>query len=129
MKTKSMNFLAAINNGNKTEFTEKKKQNSFVQEKETSTDENYINNAKDSEVICRTEELVNMCEEFILDSLLFDNPLLMKHHLGYKNFITEMINIFQNNIEVIIQEKDEQESDNEEDLDLSDLYYTDQDRL
>jgi hypothetical protein len=31
MKTKSMNFLAAINNGNKTEFTEKKKQNSFVQ--------------------------------------------------------------------------------------------------
>jgi len=129
MKTKSMDFLAAISNGNKKEFTEQKKQNNFVQDKEISIDENYINNAKDSEVICRTEELVDMCEEFILDSLILDNPLLMKHHLGYKNFVTEMINIFQNNIEVIIQEKDEQESDIEEDLDLSDLYCIDQDRL
>lgn len=129
MKPESMNFLNAIKSGDKTTFTEHKKQNSFIQNKEISIDENYINNVKDSEIISRTEELIDKCEEFVLDTLLYDKPLLIKHHLGYKNFITEMLHIFQNNIDVIIQEKDEQESDSEDELDISDLYYYDTDKL
>jgi len=129
MISKSMDFLNAIKSGKKTTFAEYKKQNISTQKKEISIDEDYINNTKDSEIIYRTEELIDKCEEFVLDTLLYDKPLLITHHLGYKNFITEMLHIFQNNIDVIIQEKDEQESDSEDDLDISDLYYYDTDKL
>jgi len=127
-----MNFLNAVKNGNTTQFytTKPESKSKPSLDKDVSIDENYINNVKDSEIICRSEELTNICEEFIADTLLFDNPLLMKHHLGYKNFVIEMLNIFQNNISVVINEKDEQETDIDEELDvsdLSDLYYYDQD--
>lgn len=123
-----MNFLDALKNGNNSEF-QKEKETTFVRETKISVDENYINNTCDSEITCRTPELIDICEEFVSDSIMYDNPLLLKHHLGCKNFINEMLQLFQDNITVRIELKEDTESDSDDDLDLSDLYNYDHERL
>jgi len=85
-------------------------------------DENYLKNVEDSFISDLLPELIDMCNFFVEESLIMKNPILMKHHYGKENFVSEIINIFQENAYVNIIEEEEEESELEDDLDPMDIY-------
>tara|TARA_B100001250_G_scaffold71856_1_gene58227 strand:+ start:2421 stop:2801 length:381 start_codon:yes stop_codon:yes gene_type:complete len=85
-------------------------------------DENYLKNVEDSFISGLLSELIDMCNFFVEESLTMKNPILMKHHYGNKNFVSEIMNLFQENAYVDIIEEEEEESELEDDLDPIDIY-------
>lgn len=96
----------------------------------TPTDEeNYKDNVNNSVITNLLPELQEMCTEFVNDTLLSKNPILLAHHTGYRNFVIEMMNLFEDRCEVNITEGIEEESDAEEDLDPMDIYNISNDKF
>ena len=89
---------------------------------QTDEEDNYSKNVQDSGVAYFLPELQLMCEKFVNDSLYLDEPLLMKHHTGYRNFVIEMMNMFEENAYIEVVEAVEEDSEAEEDFDPTDLY-------
>jgi hypothetical protein len=85
-------------------------------------DEMYLKNAIDSEKIFHLNELRDLCEDFINECALLDEPLLIRHFLGLDNFTNMMIDLFEETMTVEISENIDEISESEEDLDPSDLY-------
>jgi len=92
-------------------------------------EENYKNNVKDSVITYLLPELHEMCTEFVNDTILLKNPILLAHHTGYKNFVIEMMNLFEENCDVNITEEIEEDSELEEDLDPMDIYNISNDKF
>ena len=89
---------------------------------EVSNEENYILNLKDSILTEVSLHIESLCKNFIENDLILDQPLLMMHHTGYKNFTNEILNIFQNNLEIIVEEKEETDTELDDDeFDLLEL--------
>ena len=55
-------------------------------------------------------ELQHMCEEFVETTLEMDCPLLMRHHTKHRDFIVEMMNLFEESVYVQVTETVESES-------------------
>uniref|UniRef100_A0A6C0L305 Uncharacterized protein n=1 Tax=viral metagenome TaxID=1070528 RepID=A0A6C0L305_9ZZZZ len=85
-------------------------------------DENYLKNVEDSFISDLLPELIDMCNFFVEESLNMKNPILMKHHYGQTNFVSEIMNLFQENAYVNIIEQEEEESELEDELDPIDIY-------
>tara|TARA_Y100000389_G_C17470562_1_gene530175 strand:- start:3773 stop:4162 length:390 start_codon:yes stop_codon:yes gene_type:complete len=93
-------------------------------------DENYFANTQDSEKIFGFDDIRDMCECFIEDTLLMDRPLLYKHHIGLKNFTNDILQLFEKSVEVeiieLIHESDDEENTIDElnDIIIDELYKT-----
>lgn len=120
-----MNFLKALEKEtpeNITPFQEKKTHIVVNNEYIDNVDEMYYKNVKDSVITYHLPELQHMCEDFVKETLFLDCPMLAKHHQGYKNFVVEMMSIYENHTDVAITEmQDEDGSDSEAELDPSDI--------
>ena len=80
-------------------------------------------------IIYYLPELQNLCEHFVEETLLLDNPLLEKHHCGYSNFVSEMMSLYESTTSVEIEEQEEESmTDSEDDLDPSDIIYQNDDK-
>jgi hypothetical protein len=87
-----------------------------------SHEQNFMLNKEDSLLINVIEDLNKLCNNFIEESLIPDEPLLMRHHTGLDDFKLKLLEIFQDNVGVEITELDE-ESDGESDIDSIDMLY------
>jgi len=87
-----------------------------------SNEQNFVLNKEDSLLINVIEDLNKLCNNFIEESLIPDEPLLMRHHTGLDDFKLKLLEIFQDNVGVEITELDE-ESDGESDIDSIDMLY------
>tara|TARA_B100001250_G_scaffold71855_1_gene58219 strand:+ start:1322 stop:1705 length:384 start_codon:yes stop_codon:yes gene_type:complete len=85
-------------------------------------DENYLKNVEDSIITGLLSELQDMCMCFVEDSLIMENPILIKHHYGRRSFVSEILNLFQETAYVDISEEEEEESEEEDELDPIDIY-------
>ena len=121
-----MNYLDALKSNQKLVKETKVSQitETYVKQ-ELTHEEDYIKNVEDSGVIYVLPELQLMCEEFVDTTIAMDYPLLVKHHTNYRNFVIEMMNLFEENVYVTVTETVESESESDEDLDLMDLYNDD----
>ena len=125
-----MNYLAAIN---KTRVVGKKQvcvnipvHHSVIENDTIDIESSYLENMKDSHIIYWSQDIIDFWTNFIEDTLLFDIPLLIKHHTGYKNFLVEIVNFIQSNLETEIkyhENESEREDENFDDLNLLDEMY------
>tara|TARA_Y100000389_G_scaffold195790_1_gene227733 strand:- start:2834 stop:3196 length:363 start_codon:yes stop_codon:yes gene_type:complete len=93
-----------------------------VSQPKQTIDEMYIDNVKDSEMIQSISELRDLCDNFIQECDTLDNPLLIRHFLGYENFTEKMLELFEDTMTVEVKEEEDVYSENENDLDPSDLF-------
>jgi len=121
-----MNYLQAA----KKEVTEVQKTLDFKEKREQvpielTDEENYIYNVHDSNIISKFDDLRELCDMFIEESLLLDKPLLYKHHIGLRDFTTELLNLIQNCTETVIENQSEDEEntiDELNDIIIDELY-------
>ena len=101
-----------------------------VETKPLTEDEHYLLNVQDSMITYYLPELQHLCEDFIEETLHLDNPLLEKHHCGYRNFVLEMMTFYESTTSVEIEEQEEESmTDLEEELDPSDIIYQNEDKF
>lgn len=89
-------------------------------------DECFIENSKDSHIIYWSEYIFEFWKEFVDDTLLFDFPLLKKHHTGHKNFLNEVTQFINNHLVTeltMIEIESESEYENYDDLNIIDEMY------
>lgn len=87
-----------------------------------SDEQNFVLNKEDSLLINVIEDLNKLCNNFIEESLIPDEPLLMRHHTGFDDFKRKLLEIFQDNVGVEITELDD-DSDGDSDIDSIDMLY------
>lgn len=116
-----MNYLVALNKQSTIKPTINTPQTVVIENKPETHEEMYIKNVKDSMKSYNIHELQLLCEEFVSDSLYLDYPMIQEHHEGKRNFITEMLCLYESDIDVIITEKEDEEYCSEDELDPSDI--------
>jgi len=87
-----------------------------------SDEQNFVLNKEDSLLINVIEDLNKLCNNFIEESLIPDEPLLIRHHTGLDDFKRKLLEIFQDNVGVEITELDD-DSDGDSDIDSIDMLY------
>jgi len=75
----------------------------------------YLKNIKDTFKTHINNEVIKLCNEVVQESLYFDPVILIKHHIGKTNFVTEMTTLLDNLVDFDVIDYEEECDSEEED--------------